>query len=39
MIIDIAKNRNGATGDFSLWHNQSLTVIQDTKPELQNLPY
>ena len=39
MVIDIAKNRNGATGDFNLWHNQPLTVIQDTKPELQNLPY
>jgi replicative DNA helicase len=39
MVIDIAKNRNGACGDFNLWHNQPLTVIQDTKPELQNLPY
>ena len=39
MVIDIAKNRNGATGDFNLWHNEPMTVIQDEEPKLQNLPY
>jgi replicative DNA helicase len=27
MIVDIAKNRNGAIGEFNLKHNISLTEI------------
>jgi len=29
LFVDIAKNRNGITGDFVLYHNQSLTKIQE----------
>lgn len=39
LFIDVAKNRNGATGDFVLFHNNSLTKIEDIKPELINTPY
>ncbi len=39
LFVDIAKNRNGATGDYVLYHNEALTRIQDTQIELQNLPY
>jgi replicative DNA helicase len=39
MVVDIAKNRNGATGDFNLYYNESLTIIQEEKFEMQNLPY
>ena len=40
MVFDIAKNRNGATYTMALYHNEALTKIEDTKPELTNvLPY
>lgn len=39
LFIDVAKNRNGATGDFVLYHNPALTKIEDTKPEIVNTPY
>jgi replicative DNA helicase len=29
MVVDIAKNRNGGTGDIFLKHNEALTVIAD----------
>lgn len=35
LIVDIAKNRNGATGEFNLKHNVSLTEIY----EETELPY
>lgn len=35
----IAKNRNGVTGSIFLYHNEALTKIEDTKPEMQNIPY
>lgn len=31
LFVDIAKNRNGATGDYILYHNTSLTKISDEK--------
>lgn len=40
MVFDIAKNRNGACFTLPLYHNEALTKIEDTKPELTNvLPY
>jgi replicative DNA helicase len=33
MELIIAKNRNGVTGSIFLYHNDSLTVIEDNKPE------
>jgi replicative DNA helicase len=32
MIVDIAKNRNGAIGEFNLKHNVSLTEIFEEIP-------
>lgn len=29
MVVDIAKNRNGGTGDILLKHNEALTIITD----------
>jgi len=29
MVVDIAKNRNGGTGDILLRHNEALTIITD----------
>lgn len=34
MIVDIAKNRNGGTGDIFLKHNNALTVITDEYNEI-----
>jgi replicative DNA helicase len=31
MIINMAKNRNGVTGEFVLYHNESMTMINETK--------
>ncbi|HUX57113.1 MAG TPA: replicative DNA helicase [Bacteroidales bacterium] len=42
MILDIAKNRNGACVTLPLYHNESLTVIKDTELEkapIQDAPY
>ncbi len=40
MVFDVAKNRNGACFTLPLYHNEALTKIEDTKPELTNvLPY
>jgi replicative DNA helicase len=39
MLIDCAKDRNGALFSIPLYHNESLTVIQDKKFELHNEPY
>lgn len=39
LIIDCAKDRNGALFSKALYHNSSLTVIQENKPELKNTPY
>lgn len=39
MIIDCAKDRNGALFSKPLYHNSSLTVIQENKFEVKNLPY
>lgn len=40
MVFDVAKNRNGAIFTMALYHNEALTKIEDTKPELTNvLPY
>lgn len=29
LVVDIAKNRNGSTGDIVLRHNESMTIISD----------
>lgn len=39
LFMDVAKNRNGSTGDYVLYHNEALTVIQDQPFELQNEPF
>jgi len=39
MMVVIVKNRNGATGEFMLYHNESITSFQDVEFELHNLPY
>lgn len=39
MILDCAKDRNGPLFSKPLYHNNSLTVIQEEKIELNNLPY
>lgn len=38
MIVDIAKNRNGATGEFNLKHNKSLTEIFEEVEFKANVP-
>ena len=39
MILDCAKDRNGALFTKPLYHNSSLTVIQEAKFEMQNEPH
>ena len=39
MIVDCGKNRNGALFSKALYHNQSMTKIQEQKFELRNEPY
>lgn len=39
MLIDCAKNRSGSLFTKPLYHNISLTKIDDTKPELNNNPF
>ncbi len=39
MIIDGSKNRNGALFSKVLYHNSSLTKIQEEKFEIKNEPY
>jgi len=39
MVFDVAKNRNGAIFTMALYHNEALTKIEDTKPEIVNTPY
>lgn len=39
MVIDCAKDRNGALFSKALYHNSSLTIIQEKAFELRNLPY
>lgn len=39
MMIDCAKDRNGALFAKALYHNNSLTIIQEDKFEDKNLPY
>jgi replicative DNA helicase len=38
LIADIAKNRNGATGEFNLKHNESLTNIYEEDEFKANIP-
>lgn len=38
MVFDVAKNRNGAIFTTALYHNEALTKIEDTKPEIVNTP-
>lgn len=39
MVFDVAKNRNGAIFTMALYHNEALTKIEDTKPEIVNQPF
>jgi replicative DNA helicase len=39
MMIDCAKNRNGALFSIPLYHNSSLSVIQEEMFELHNEPF
>ena len=39
MIIDCAKDRNGSLFSKALYHNSSLTIIQENKFEIKNEPF
>lgn len=39
LVIDCAKDRNGALFSKPLYHNSSLTIIKENKFEQKNLPY